>query len=414
MMLLKWTLSQVRTGMYWVFARCCCILPCGSCRSCKEGCEKKIHHDPVLQAQLGPLQEELEQQLVPRSQGRSSSKESTDWNLSRAFGYLGVKEEDIQVIAKDRDRDRFKMATEVADYNESLDCISCRARSEVTMGCAIWATPLCQKCIKRRCEDVMATLKLTDLDEFAKSVVGGESEENNSSCLQRSCTNKGRQARALSAGTPRGDGIHRKHDIQEKSLNELINTWRLMLATYQHWCKETIDAKYRILTKQLQRDESHKQCSSSNAKTEISAEVVARIINNLSEFKADQKYSTQRAVMVVGALSCAVAPWIYTYLLGCHDDRICGAYVPADLLNSTLSLNASGTSFSHNSSTATVWTECGWLLPPCEDLITGERAYLNGSTCQLQPQQSGFDQPHECPDGEDPHYQAKLIIASFI
>lgn len=437
MMLLKWTLAQLRTGLRWIFVRCCCCMPCCSAaHSWKESCERKIHVDPVLQKQLGPLQEELEQQLGPRSSGRSSSKESADWNLQRSLEYLG-RRGDIQGATP---KNWFKLAmAEDADVKDSSDkCPSCRARSEVTTDCDIWAcsdsTPLCPKCTKRRCVDVMSTLKLTDLDEFATSLEKGETADDYSRC-ERLCTNKGRQAHArtrYSKMTPRGDGTPRKggglNDSSasigvdddaddQKSLHELINTWRLMLATYSSFCKEMIDAKYRILSKQLQRDESHKQCSSSNAKTEISAETVGRIINNLSEFKADQKYSTQRAVMVVGALSCAVAPWIHTYILGCHDDRVCGAYLPVDLLNGTLSVDEdlggswSGAPFVSNSSNATEWTECVWLLPPCQDLITGERAYLNGSVCLLQPHRSGFDQPHECPDGEDPHYRAKLIAA---
>lgn len=387
MMLFKWLLKQLSNLLRLIFAKLCCCLQCcqnpGSCcvkwrMSCDQNWIER-----QLTKQLQVLQEQLEQQLGPQS--KSPHRDAKTWDTRRAFLFLGMPE--------DRDTVEWQFGDGSPRELSEDECRCCRARKRAV---PIDPTlPLCTACVTRRGAAVQAALKLTgSLDEFNEEMQGTSGE--NHSHFERLCTAKGRKAATIQRGlsSPRIDS---EADV---SLHQLVNSWRLMLATYQLWCKEAIDAKYRRLSDRLQRDENKEQWTHSGIpRQELPASIVGQIIHNLSENKAEQKFAAQRAIMILGALSCAAAPWIHDFLLGCYDQRICG--VELSVLSST------------NSSNTTVWILCESLRPPCRD-NAGQEVYRNESVCQLQPQLSGFDQVHECTAaGEQDEDLWWRIIAAF-
>ena len=390
MMLMKWALKQLMKLLHWMLSRCC----------------KKCDQDWIerrLQRDAAALQDKLDLQLGPFS--LSPHEEARTWDRRRAFVFLNkpydeATDEVIEAVLRDA----------VPTEPSADECRCCQARRRA---CPLDPNlPLCSECRTRRCEGVCSALKLTEsLDDFLKGLQASDSRK--ISLFERFCTGKGRQAAILSrrVSTPRKgaeleEGNRSEHEDEESSdnLESLVDSWRLMLATYQIWCEEAIDAKYGRLSNKLRYDETIKQWKRKAPRATVPSSVVGQIIRILAEFKAERKFAAQRAVMILGALSCAAAPWIHDMLLGCDEERTCAAptYLTANSTNGTDSIVNS-----------TVWSPCESLHPPCLD-SRGGHVFRNGSLCQVQPQTAGFDQAHACSEeGEGDQFVWWRITAAF-
>eukprot|EP01043_Picozoa_sp_COSAG02_P036578 COSAG02_NODE_2688_length_8234_cov_45.754230_4_plen_897_part_00 len=355
-------LNAIRRFVAIVF-KCLC---CGQCKDCQHLIDSNL--DRQVHKKLVSLQHKLDQVLGPRAQ--SSRFGAKEWDRPRALRFCGVESEQEQPAHAD-------------------NCRSCLSRhhasqQELTGG-------LCNGCLERRCKNVAAVLKLmpcqqSSLEEFDSVEVGD-------SMWKRLCTAAGRQKAALEDGhTP--------------NLPAKINTNRLLLATYQEWCAEVIEGKYKALVAKLRSDEDVKQCKKSQQeKTEIPADLVARMIHYLSELKAEKKYFWQKVIMYIGSLVGALAPWIVSYFGGCDDDRSCGVNVTNP--SAVIANESSGSRPSGNESISqhAVWTECKTVYAPSCLTSAGMPVFSNGAICQVESDlharigvyaRHGWDQPHVC------------------
>eukprot|EP01043_Picozoa_sp_COSAG02_P033059 COSAG02_NODE_2238_length_9414_cov_5.054321_6_plen_885_part_01 len=217
MMLMKWALKQLMKVLRFMLSRCC----------------KKCDQDWIerqLQREAVALQDQLDQMLGPAS--LSPHDEAQIWNQRRALVFLGMDEHG-------NDAHKTLLGGAAPEQQFATKCRCCQARQSA---CPLDPNlPLCDTCCQRRREGVRSALKLTESPkEFVKRIQG--SEDHKPSLFERFCTVKGRQAALLSkkVATPRkGNQLQEGNpDGVEKDflpLQNIVDSWCLMLATYQIW-----------------------------------------------------------------------------------------------------------------------------------------------------------------------------------
>ncbi len=366
--LLTWLLRNLGKLVLGILANMCCCCKCGQ-DSVTRFLDRQIY------GSLSSLQKKLEQQLGPRA--HSTKFGALEWHKERAFSFCGLDQNGV---------------LDQSVITSTVHCSSCRRRSpRANIEQQELAGGLCRQCSRRRCTAIEAVLGLqVALGDFISNEIQKPVQP---SVWQRFCTAKGRQASAM-LRVSNQSVLAKAGDDQDCNLPAVINTWRLMVATYQQRCKEAIDRKFQVLSEELQHVENLKQHKSQMPKKHIPADLVARSIRNLSEFKAEQLYKSQTWLIHVGALLGAASPWIHDHLFGCDDDRKCGVNIT--VASYTLS-SVDGDSLAH------VWADCPDLYAPC--LNSGRPAYQNGSLCQVGNDfqahvgayaRSGWHQPHVC------------------
>ena len=372
---LEWFFRTVLNAIRWFVAIVFKCLCCGQCKHSavvrtvfKCLCCGQCQHLTDSNLDLVSLQHKLERVLGPRAQ--SSRFGAKEWDRPRALRFCGIESEQEQPA-------------------NAENCRSCLSRhnasqQELTGG-------LCKGCLERRCKNVAAVLKLTSCEQ--SSLKEFDSVEMGDSMWKRLCTAAGRQKAALEDGhTP--------------NLPANINRYCLLLATYQEWCAEVIEGKYKALVAKLRSDEDVQQCKKSQQeKTEIPADLVARTIHYLSELEAEQKYFWQKVIMYIGSLVGALAPWIRNHFGGCDDDRSCGVNVTNP--SAVIANESSGSWSSGNESISqhVVWTECNNVYAPSCLTSAGLPVFSNGAICQVESDlharigvyaRHGWDQAHVC------------------